>query len=114
MFHLALIRQGGEYQNGAHRLFCPFCAKPFDCGMGSTGAATSHVPGKEQLPRQEQAEGHVTNTTPAGLKIDKALLVRQAGLLGRAVDGSLLTPADRTCLEGLWEFVHRVIDSLDT
>ena len=40
VFHLALIRQGRQYQNLTQRLFCPFCAKPFDCSMGSTAMRT--------------------------------------------------------------------------
>ena len=35
MFHLALIRQGEEYQNLSLQLFCPFCATLFDCQMGT-------------------------------------------------------------------------------
>jgi hypothetical protein len=35
MFHLALIRQGDDYQNLSWQLFCPFCATLFDCQMGS-------------------------------------------------------------------------------
>ena len=35
LFHLSLLRQGQDYQNLAHQLFCPFCAALFDCGMGS-------------------------------------------------------------------------------
>jgi len=49
----------------------------------------------------------------AGLKVDRDLLERQAALLGRAVEGNSLTEEERKCLEGLWEFVHSVLDSLE-
>jgi hypothetical protein len=49
----------------------------------------------------------------AGLKVDRDLLERQTGLLGKAVDGNPLTEEDRKCLDGLWEFVHSVLDSLE-
>lgn len=35
LFHLALLRQGEEYQNLAWKLFCPFCATLFDCQMAT-------------------------------------------------------------------------------
>ena len=35
LFHLALTRQGQEYQNLSLQLFCPFCATLFDCQVGT-------------------------------------------------------------------------------
>lgn len=33
LFHLALLRQGEDYQNPSWKLFCPFCQALFDCQM---------------------------------------------------------------------------------
>jgi hypothetical protein len=113
MFHLAMVRQGEGYQNPAQQLFCPFCATPFSCSMGSTAGVPSQVPGQDSLPAQEQAEGRAMSVAAATLRVDRDLLERQAALLGKVVEGSPLTPAERKCLEGLWEFAHSVLDSLE-
>jgi hypothetical protein len=113
MFHLAMIRQGQEYQNSAQQLLCPFCGTPFGCSMGSTAGTPSQVSGEDQLPAEKQAEGRVANIAPASLNVDRDLLERQAALLGKVVEGSPITPTDRKCLEGLWEFAHSVLDSLE-
>ena len=113
MFHLALIRQGEEYQNLSLQLFCPFCATLFGCDIGfaagSVGAPEAEL---ERPDVQAPVEGKAVRVATAGLRVDRELLERQAALLGRAVEGIPLTDNDRACLEGLWEFVHRVIDSM--
>ena len=46
-------------------------------------------------------------------QMDVELLKRQAALLGKVVDGRPLTPEERTCLAGLWELVHKILDGAD-
>ena len=43
--------------------------------------------------------------------VDRELLERQAAILGRIVDGDHPTEEERSCLEGVWEFLHRILDS---
>lgn len=46
-------------------------------------------------------------------KTDLELLKQQAAILGKVVDGGPLTDDERSCLEGLWNFVHSVLDRLE-
>jgi len=64
-------------------------------------------------PKKSRASVTLNPQTLAGLKVDVRLLKRQAAILGKAVDNRPLTARDRRCLEGLWEFAHRVLDALD-
>ena len=98
LFHLSLLRQGEDYQNLALQLFCPFCATLFDCDMGFA-----------TRPPAARAMDLAT----ARLNVDRDLLEHQAALLGKAIEGSSLTDDERSCLGGLWEFVHSVLDSMD-
>jgi len=122
-FHLSLLRRGADYQNLAQQLLCPFCGMLFDCDMGFAARPPRHsdsrlqrVPG-EGAPEEPRTQGRpaarVMSVATAGLKVDRDLLERQAALLGRAVEGNSLTEEERKCLEGLWEFVHSVLDSLE-
>ena len=55
---------------------------------------------------------HLDNNL-AELGADMELLKRQAALVGKVVDGSSLTEEERSCIEGLWEFVHTLIDRME-
>lgn len=47
------------------------------------------------------------------VKVDLELLKQQAAILGKVVDASPLSEDERSCLGGLWEFVHRVMDDME-
>jgi len=64
-------------------------------------------------PKKSHTSVTLNPQTLAGLKVDVRLLKRQASVLGKAVDKRPLTDRERRCLEGLWEFTHRVLDALD-
>jgi hypothetical protein len=44
---------------------------------------------------------------------DRALLERQAAALGGMIDGGSLSPEQLTCFEGLWEFIHNILDAME-
>ena len=46
--------------------------------------------------------------------IDRELLERQAAILGRIVDGGNPAEEERTCLGGVWEFLHTILDGPQT
>jgi len=64
-------------------------------------------------PKKSRTSVTLKPQTLAGLKVDVRLLKRQAAILGKVVDNRPLTDYERRCLEGLWEFTHRVLDALD-
>jgi len=97
-FHIALLRKGENGAGQSGQFHCPFCGTLFDCDMGF--ASQTPVAG-------------VANVPVARLKVDRNLLERQTALLGKATDGGSLGEDDRKCLEGLWEFVHSVLDSME-
>ena len=95
-------------QDGACDWFCPHCGWHQHVPAGADGV---------EVLAQRKASG-ATSKSVSGLlpgvgNIDLELLKRQAALLGKVLDKTPLTDRERSCLEGLWEFVHRVADCLE-
>ncbi len=67
--------------------------------MNESEAGPSTAAGRETLPNQ---------------RMDPELLKLQAAILGKVVDKSPLTDDERSCLAGLWEFVHTILDGAET
>lgn len=70
----------------------------------------------KHFPDQENHDGMsiaVKQEMLSALKVDLELLKQQAAILGKVVDKGPLTDDERFCLEGLWEFVHRIIDCME-
>lgn len=104
---------------------CPHCRAEVEIHPDQDGSCDyyctrctwhDHVPGERQLV-EVSGTGSLgaiaAGLAAAGLKVDRELLERQAAFLGQVVDGTPLTDHERTCLGGLWEFVHRILDSLE-
>jgi len=101
---------------------CPDCGAPchpqFSGGVMRILVSEDNDNG-ERGPRDESEQapcpccGNRMEHSPAGPRVDLELLRQQAAILGKVVDEGPLTDDDRSCLEGLWEFVHSVIDSTE-
>jgi len=104
---------------------CPCCGGEIESSPDQDGSCDfccsrcswhQHMPREEELAElgvQKPAPLPVAKWSPSGMNIDLQLLKRQAAILGRAVEGKGLVEDDLRCLEGLWEFAHSVIDSLE-
>jgi len=110
---------------------CPCCKGEIDDFPDQDGSCdyqclhcgwSEHVPGSCEiaaallLHEGRQASALLT-AGPQLLTVgetDRELLKQQAAILGKVVDKNPLTGDERSCLEGLWEFVHRIIDRLET
>lgn len=44
------------------------------------------------------------------IEVDFSLLREQARIVGSVVDGTPITDAEREQLEGIWEFLHTILD----
>jgi len=87
-------------------------ATPVTFGLGSScGDALKAL--EAQLEESRATGGHPAASLLLCPNVNRALLEQQAAILGKVVDGSSLSDEERTCLEGLWEFVHRVLDLLE-
>ncbi len=62
----------------------------------------------------EDLQKIATSQARTGLRVDVGLLKQQAAILGKVVDGAPLDHDERSCLEGLWEFVHALLDGVET
>ena len=106
---------------------CPCCGGRIEYSPDQDGSCdyrcihcgwSQHVPGSENIAaaRILNKESHLGSKPPiepellAGGKIDLQLLKQQAAILGKIVDGGHPTKEERSCLEGLWEFVHTILD----
>ncbi len=74
-----------------------------DCGALCYPADAEEENGRESQPAGERQPQTVGN-------VDRELLERQAAILGRIVDGNDPTKEERSCLEGVWEFLHTILD----
>lgn len=104
---------------------CPCCGREIESSPDQEGSCDfyctrcswhQHMPGEEELAElgvRQPVAAPVPKWSPAGINVDLELLKRQAAILGRAVEGKGLVEEDLQCLEGLWEFAHSVIDSLE-
>lgn len=52
--------------------------------------------------------------TVALARVDPALLEGQAAILGNIIERRPLSVAERSCLEGLWELAHALLDSMES
>jgi hypothetical protein len=57
--------------------------------------------------------GPLSEAALHGLNVDRDLLTRQAALLGKVLNAASLNAEEHSCLGGLWEFVHNVLDLMD-
>ena len=79
---------------------------------------SEHVPGSQDIAAaltlhkesQPASNPAIEPQLPPGEKVDLKLLEEQAAILGKVIEGTSLTDEERSCLEGLWEFVHRMLD----
>ena len=105
---------------------CPNCRGRLEYEPDQDGACDwychrcgwhQHVSGDDEVA-QARAHGGMSITVEPqmldALKVDLRLLKHQAALLGKVVDKGPMTDDERSCLEGLWEFVHRIIDWVET
>ena len=69
-------------------------------------------------PAQHKAIGAKSkrklDSLPGVGSVDLELLKQQAAILGKVMDNIPLANDERTRLQGLWEFVHRVADCLES
>ena len=110
---------------------CPCCQGSTEDFPGQEGACEhycrhcgwrEHVPGSDSIAAAlTLRKGREPDSEPASrlqpqtaADVDPELLERQAAILGKIVDGGHPTEEERSCLEGLWEFVHTILDSLQT
>jgi len=92
---------GSLINHAQSEINCPSCGGKVECHPDQDGSCDwqcsrcawhQHVPGN----------------------VDLELLTQQAAILGKAMDNIPLADDERTCLQGLWEFVHRVADCLES
>ena len=105
---------------------CPYCGAQIDYSPDQDGSCDyyctrcswhQHVPGDGEMAEFKGKEGILTAVTShalARLKVDLELLKEQVAILGKVIDGNALTDGERSCLEGLWEFVHSIIDCIES
>ena len=85
------------------------------CGGQQHVPAGVHRTGVLAQCKASSATSKRTFGSLAGVgNIDLELLKQQAAILGKVLDNISLADDERTCLEGLWEFVHRVTDCLES
>ncbi len=110
---------------------CPCCRGKIEYFPDQDGACDyqcihcgwrEHVPGSGDISaaltlrgsRSDSGPAHTPQPQATGGTVDLELLERQAAILGRIVDGGDPTEEERSCLEGLWEFVHTILDGSQT
>lgn len=103
---------------------CPSCGRRVEYFPDQDGSCDyyctrcswhQHVPGDDEIAElggKAPISTGITSQMLGRLKVDLELLKQQAAILGKVIDGTRLTKDERYCLEGLWEFVHRVIDCI--
>ena len=106
---------------------CPCCQGSVDCFPDQDGASDyycahcgwrEHIPGSQDIAAAlTLRKGSELESQPAAGprpqaagEVDPELLERQAAILGKIVDRGKPTEEERSCLEGLWEFVHTILD----
>jgi len=72
------------------------------------GALCYPADAESDQARESQPAGEPQPQTVGN--VDRELLERQAAILGRIVDGEHPTEEERSCVEGLWELVHTILD----
>jgi len=108
---------------------CPCCGAQLDYFPDQDGSCDyqcvncgwrEHIPSSDDiaaaltLHKESHPGGKpaIEPQMPPGEKVDLKLLEEQAAILGKVVDGTVLSEDERSCLEGLWEFVHTMLDGL--
>ncbi len=116
--------QAREARDGNEEARCPCCKGKIEYSPDQDGSCdyactrcrwNQHVPGDGDLA---EFKGDTPSEVPTrqartGLRVDLGLLEKQAATLGKVTDGSPLTDDERSCLEGLWEFAHTILDGAE-
>ncbi|MCK4374143.1 MAG: hypothetical protein KAX19_02405 [Candidatus Brocadiae bacterium] len=84
---------------------------------GSCDYQCLHCGWSEHVPSRGKGHGLSAAISPRAValaRVDPVLLEQQAAILGKIVEKHLLTDSERSCLEGLWELVHTLLDSIES
>ena len=116
-----IFRSDGEVsEDDKPKANCPSCGGEVECHPDQDGSCDwqcsrctwhQHIPGNESNAQSKRLLG---SALPGIGIVDLELLKQQAALLGKVMDNIPLASDERTCLQGLWEFVHRVADYLES
>jgi len=116
-----IFRSDGEVsEDDKPKANCPSCGGEIECHPDQDGACDwqcsrcawyQHVPGNKSNVQNKRLP---SSALPDIGIVDLSLLQQQAAILGKVMDNIPLVDDERTCLQGLWEFVHRVADYLES
>ena len=93
-------------QDGACDYYCTHCGWR-EYVPGSDNIAAALTLREARKPDSQPASGP---QPPTAANVDPELLEQQAAILGKIADGSHPTEEERSCLKGLWELVHTMLD----
>ena len=111
---------GGFVNHAQSKINCPSCGGNVECHPDQDGSCDwqcsccawhQHVPGNKS---NAQSKRLFDSALPGIGIVDLELLQQQAAILGKVMDNIPLANDERICLQGLWEFVHRVADYLES
>ena len=121
----------GDSENDKSDAGCPHCNGRLECHPDQDGSCDwhctrcswhQHVPGNvdsvtapdQRNESNAKSKRLIGSALPGIGSVDLELLKQQAAILGKVMDNTPLANDERTCLQGLWEFVHRVADHLES
>ena len=120
----------GDSENDESNAGCPHCNGGLECHPDQDGSCDwhctrctwhQHVPGNvdsvtapdQRNESNAKSKRFIGSALPGIGNVDLELLKQQAAILGKVMDNIPIASDERTRLQGLWEFVHRVADCLE-